>query len=162
MSVTRTAPNHDTAHIKLELFSDPIYLSGAREMVSAVSRRLGFDEVTCCQIALAVDEALANIICHGYDRKTDGKIWLYLWPGDGAPGSPTIRIVIEDEARQVDIEKIKSRDLKDVRPGGLGVHIIKEVMDEVVYEKREKKGMRLTMAKSVCACDNNTGGHHDA
>ncbi|TVS01798.1 MAG: ATP-binding protein [Phycisphaerales bacterium] len=162
MSATRTAPDYATAHIKLELLSDPIYLSGAREMVSAVSRRLGFDEVTCCQIALAVDEALANIICHGYNRRTDGKIWLYLWPGDGAPGSPTVRIVIEDEARQVDIEKIKSRDLKDVRPGGLGVHIIKEVMDEVVYEKRQKTGMRLTMAKSVCACDNNTGGHRDA
>ena len=42
---------------------------------------------------------------------------------------------------------IKSRNLDEVRPGGLGVHIIKAVMDEVSYEKRNPIGMRLTMTK---------------
>ena len=34
-------------------------------------------------------------------------------------------------------------------PGGLGVHIIREVMDEVTWERREPKGMRLTMIKRI-------------
>jgi anti-sigma regulatory factor (Ser/Thr protein kinase) len=67
-------------------------------------------------------------------------------PGDAhSPGG--VRIVIEDEARQVDPTRMKSRDLEDIRPGGLGVHIIREVMDEAVYEKRAPVGMRLTMVK---------------
>ncbi|MBC7772231.1 MAG: ATP-binding protein [Pyrinomonadaceae bacterium] len=146
--------------IRIELRSNPLYLSGAREMVAAVARRLGFTDEACGQIALAVDEALCNVIRHGYDRASDKPIWISLWPvgslaaceGPACPITPeanieALRIVIDDEARQVDPSVIKSRNLEDVRPGGLGVHIIKAVMDEVSYEKRPTIGMRLTMTK---------------
>ncbi len=56
-------------------------------------------------------------------------------------------IVIEDRAKQVDPGSIQSRDLDDIRPGGLGVYIMREVMDEVVFEQREGGGMRLRMLK---------------
>ena len=140
---------NEDPHIEIRLVSDPIYLSGARELVSSVSRRLGFDDLQCSKIALAVDEALCNIIRHGYDRADDKPIWIRLWPADtNTDGKPSgLRLQIDDEARQVELEKLKSRDLDDVRPGGLGVHIIREVMDEVIYSKREEKGMRLTMTK---------------
>lgn len=142
-----TAPD-----IRIELKSDPNYLAGARDLVSAVARRLGFSDEASGQIALALDEALANVIRHGYDKRTDAPIWISLWPVRTTPEGG-IRIVIEDEARQVDPDKIKGRDLEEVRPGGLGVHIIREVMDEVTYEKREHKGMRLTMVKRVPAAE---------
>jgi serine/threonine-protein kinase RsbW len=150
MSTPRTspAPNGVAPDLTLKMVSDPTYLAGARELVSSVARRLGFTEEACGQIALAVDEALCNIIRHGYERRKDGPIWLNLWPlpgGDGAPGG--LKVVLEDEARQVDPEQIKSRDLDEIRPGGLGVHIIKEVMDEAVYERRDRVGMRLTLIK---------------
>ena len=147
-AVQATDPQSDP-HIEIRLVSDPIYLSGARELVSSVARRLGFDDLQCSKIALAVDEALCNIIRHGYDRAPDKPIWIRLWPAstdaDGAPRG--LRLQLDDEARQVEIDQLKSRDLDDIRPGGLGVHIIREVMDEVVYSKREQKGMRLTMVK---------------
>ena len=69
-------------HIEIRLISDPIYLSGARELVSSVARRLGFDDLQCSKIALAGDEALCNIIRHGYDRAPDKPIWIRLWPAD--------------------------------------------------------------------------------
>jgi anti-sigma regulatory factor (Ser/Thr protein kinase) len=72
-----------------------------------------------------------------------------IWALDGDPAG--IKIVLEDRARQVALEKIKSRDLEDVRPGGLGVFIIAEIMDEVHYEHREGGGMRLTMIRRVPA-----------
>lgn len=136
-------------HIRIELVSDPIYLSGARELVGSVARRLGFDDLQCSKIALAVDEALCNIIRHGYDRAADRPIWIGIWPADlDDSGRPTgIRLVIEDEARQIDPGELKGRELDDIRPGGLGVHIIREVMDDVVYNKRNDKGMRLSMVK---------------
>lgn len=142
--------------VRLELTSNPLYLSGARELVSAVARRLGFSEESCGQISLAVDEALCNVIRHGYARQTGRPIWVSLYPiqerseQSQTVGPPTaLKIVIEDEARQVDPSTIRSRDLDEIRPGGLGVHIIQAVMDEVVYEQRENTaGMRLTMTKS--------------
>lgn len=135
-------------HIKLELISDPTYLCGARELIASISRRLGFEDMDCSKIALAVDEALCNIIRHGYNRAMDRPIWICVWPEPGDEHSAGgIRIVIEDEANQVDPSKMKSRDLADIRPGGLGVHIIREVMDEAIYEKREPVGMRLIMVK---------------
>jgi anti-sigma regulatory factor (Ser/Thr protein kinase) len=161
MNSTPSSPPTKTPQLRIELRSNPLFLSGVRELVVAVSKRLGFTDEAGGQIALAVDEALCNVIRHGYKKAPDRPIWLSLWAEGGAwrdgPPSPTggsgderpdaIRIVIEDEAQQVDPAAIKSRDLDEIRPGGLGVHIIKTVMDEASYEKRGAMGMRLTMMK---------------
>jgi anti-sigma regulatory factor (Ser/Thr protein kinase) len=134
--------------IKIELVSDPMYLCGARELVSCIAHRIGFDDMECSKIALAVDEAMCNVIRHGYERATDKPIWVTITPLDSSEESfGGIEIVIEDEAKQIDPTAIKGRELEDIRPGGLGVHIIREVMDSVVFEKRERVGMRLTMRK---------------
>lgn len=153
-ATTQPAAVAGTPEVRIEMRSNPLYLSGAREMLAAVARRLGFSEEACGQIALAVDEALCNVIRHGYDRESDRPIWISLWPvgpmqqpGGKDCTTEALRIIIEDEARQVDPMTIKSRNLDDVRPGGLGVHIIRAVMDDVIYEKRDPAGMRLTMVK---------------
>lgn len=134
-------------HIRVEMMSNPVYLAGVRDLVSVVAQRLGFGDADRAQIALAVDEALCNIIRHGYDRRTDCPIWLSIWPMPGNGSVQGLKIVLEDEAKQIDPTAIKGRDLEDIRPGGLGVHIIREVMDEAVYEKRMSGGMRLTLVK---------------
>jgi serine/threonine-protein kinase RsbW len=144
--------------IRVEVRSNPLYLSGMREMIASVARRLGFSDEACGQMALAVDEALCNVIKHGYGKAHDRPIWIELTPLGGVTtpeemaktGNPVsgIKIVIEDEARQVEPSQIKGRKLEEIRPGGLGVHIIQEVMDSVMYEKRGAAGMRLTMIKN--------------
>lgn len=146
----------DHPEIRVEVRSNPLYLSGMREMVASVARRLGFSDEACGQLALALDEALCNVIKHGYSKAPDRPIWISVSPVGGIATEHTtkatnpvtaIKIVIEDEARQVEPTQIKGRKLEEIRPGGLGVHIIQEVMDEVRYEKRESVGMRLTMVK---------------
>ncbi|HWB19576.1 MAG TPA: ATP-binding protein [Phycisphaerales bacterium] len=138
---------HNPPDLKLQLFSQARLLSSTRAMVSTISQRLGFNEAQSGQITLAVDEALCNIINHGYDRRTDGQIWMSIWADEGNP--PTLKIVLEDLARQVDPKLIRSRKLEEIRPGGLGVFIIHEIMDEVAYEQRAEGGMRLTMVKRL-------------
>ncbi|MFZ4574136.1 MAG: ATP-binding protein [Phycisphaerales bacterium] len=133
--------------LRLELVSNPAYLCGARELVHQVAKRCGFGDVQASQVALAADEALINVMRHGYDKREDGRIWLEITPFTEPGCAGGVRIVIEDEARQVDPHTIKGRALEDIRPGGLGVHIIREIMDEVTYERRESVGMRLTMVK---------------
>ena len=151
-------PAQPAPQLRLELRSNALLLAGARDMISAVAKRFGFPDESCAQIALAVDEALCNVIKHGYGRDPSRPIWITVFAigngweqasRNGADGQlpDALRVVVEDEAPQVDPTQIKSRDLDEVRPGGLGVHIIKTVMDEAVYERREKVGMRLTMLK---------------
>ncbi len=133
--------------VHVRMFSQPRFLAAVRALVGAMAQRLGFNEMECGQISLAVDEALCNVITHGYDRSPDGQLWINLWALEGTPTG--LKIEIEDLANQVDPKEIQPRDLDDIRPGGLGVHIIREVMDEVTWERRSPKGMRLTMIKRL-------------
>lgn len=133
--------------VTVTMLSQPRYLASARGAISAFAKQAGFDDSACSHIALAVDEALCNVIRHGYDKREDGVIWLKCWPELERGEQVGVRIQIEDRAKQVDPGLIKSRDLSDIRPGGLGVHIIKEVMDSVRYEPREDGGMRLTLVR---------------
>jgi anti-sigma regulatory factor (Ser/Thr protein kinase) len=145
------------APILLEMQSNPQYLSGARDLVSGVSKRLGFSDMACSQIALALDEALCNVIRHGYKRALDRPIWVRITPIDTTGGL--------SEPTEADPVQIKGRALEDIRPGGLGVHIIREVMDEAIYERRDcGRGMRLTMVKlkvSKKAARNDSGRGSD-
>ena len=147
-SILKWVSMQNRPEIELKLTSDPMYLCGARELVGCIARRIGFDDMECSKISLAVDEALCNIIRHGYNKAFNKPIWIGI-----TPIKPTseyiggIEITIEDEAKQVDPKAMKGRNLEDIKPGGLGVHIISEVMDEVRYEKRDPVGMRLVMIK---------------
>lgn len=133
--------------LRVELVSNPRYLCAVREFVAELTRTLGFGEVPGSQVALAVDEAITNVMKHGYGRRTDGPIWVTFTPMADEGDGPGLKVVIEDEARQVEPSEIKGRDLADVKPGGLGVHIIREVMDFAEYARRDGVGMRLTMWK---------------
>lgn len=146
---THSAAMQD-AQIRVDLLSHPTYIGGVRELVSSICRRIGFPELCCGQMALAVDEALCNVMKHGYEGREDQpiSIGIQIHEDRSGAGHSSIRIVIEDQAKQVDPKSICGRDLQDVRPGGLGVHMIREIMDEAVYEKREGGGMRLIMTKN--------------
>lgn len=152
MTTTRTKdeqfpPPTRESDLTLHMLSDPRFLSGARGLVSSVAEKMGLSSTTCAQVALAVDEALCNVIRHGYHKRTDAPIWLRLWILADEGRGHGLRIVIEDEAEQVEPDEICGRDLSDIKPGGLGVHIIREVMDYARYEKRPRAGMRLTLVK---------------
>jgi len=137
-------------HIEIRIDSEPRYLCVVRAAVRAAVERMGFADAQCARIMLAVDEAISNIIRHGYGSRPDQPIWARLRPTDHQ-GGPGMTIVLEDLAEQVEPERIRGRDLDDIRPGGLGVHIIQEVMDHVRFARREDepRGMRLTMSKTL-------------
>lgn len=137
--------NH-SPDLSIQMLSRTALLAPVRCMVVSFAERIGFDETASGHIALAVDEALANVIRHGYQGRDDCRVWLHLWQHHEPEG---LRIVVEDYARQVDPETIRGRDLSDVRPGGLGVHLIRSTMDSVRFEQRPEGGMRLTLEKMV-------------
>jgi serine/threonine-protein kinase RsbW len=136
--------------IKITIISDPSYIGVVRTAVEAFGGRCGFTREQSDQAGLAVNEALANVIKHGYNGNISQPIdiTLDMVQTNGRP-ERAMKIVIRDFGRQVDPECIKSRDLSEVRPGGLGVHIIKTVMDEVNYRCVPEGGMELTMLKYI-------------
>lgn len=136
--------------IRLSITSDAGNIARVRAAIEDAAGQMGFTEQDATATALAVNEAIANVIQHGYE---------------GCPGQP-IEVTIEpvsrgeraglqaticDCGRQVDPETIVGRDLEDVRPGGLGTHIMKTVMDEVEYTCRQPEGMQLRLLKMVPA-----------
>ncbi len=137
----------ESFEVELRILSRPEHLCVVRQALSAALNRYGFDDGTCAQIALALDEALANVIRHGYQGRDDQPIWVKFGRADTAQ-QKGVHIVVEDLAEQVPPEKIAGRDLEDIRPGGLGVHIMKQVMDDVQFTPRPEGGMRLEMKRS--------------
>jgi len=99
----------------------------------------------CNCLILAIDEACNNIIKHAYGEKESGDIIL-----DIAVVDDYLVIRITDFAKQVDCSAIKSRALDDIRPGGLGVYLMHEVMDEVHFlERSGGVGNVLEMKKKI-------------
>ncbi|MCH2152733.1 MAG: ATP-binding protein [Phycisphaerales bacterium] len=129
--------------LRLEFFSRPVFLGVIRRMLDALFVRIGIDQKKAAQLCLAVDEAITNIIRHGYENDPDGRIELRVT----VQTEPTPELILEllDQAKCVDLDTIRSRDLEDIRPGGLGVHLIKEIMEQAEYSHRPEGGMRLVM-----------------
>ena len=133
--------------LQLELASNPNLLPAVRGMVSGLCGRFNFSQAEIGHICLALDEGLANVIRHGYDSQHDGRIWISCTLLAGPP--VRVRLEIEDEGHQTDPSEFKSRDLHEIRPGGLGVHIMREVMDLCEFTIRENIGMRLVLEKEA-------------
>jgi anti-sigma regulatory factor (Ser/Thr protein kinase) len=109
--------------------SDPRYLPVVRGAIAPLAAAIGWDEPECRAIALALDEALANVIRHAYHNSADGPIELECREIAGG-----LQITLLDKGDAPDRSKICAREIGGDQPGGLGTHIIKKVMDHVSYE----------------------------
>ena len=136
-------------HMELSMLAEPDYLSVGRAAVRRVGTGIGLDDEQCESVALAVVEALTNVIRHSYDGPCDKRIIVKLNEVIYSEEASGLEIVVRDFGRQVDPSVIKGRDLEDVRPGGLGVHIIHSVMDEVSFTPVGDCGMQLRMVKYI-------------
>jgi anti-sigma regulatory factor (Ser/Thr protein kinase) len=103
-------------------------------------KKCDFDESSIELLVLGLDEACTNIIRHAYahDEKPVRLEMERL--------QDRVRFVLRDYGRGCDPEGIRSRPLEDVRPGGVGVYIIRQVFDYVKYEPR-RRGTRLVLEK---------------
>lgn len=131
--------SRDSLLLRMELRSNPETLCVVRNALGQLAQTLGFPEADCRAVVLAVDEALTNIIRHAYQGKAEQPIEVSFRriqaARDGAR-RPALEIVLEDRGVTVDRGKLCGRDLEDVRPGGLGLHFIKENMDTVEFRRR--------------------------
>jgi len=131
--------------VKLSFPSDPRYLGVVRGAIERFAALVGFDEEECRWITLAVHEALTNVIRHAYHNRHDQPVEVRLSERDMG-----IEVVLVDEGTGVKPEQMCGRDLNDVRPGGLGLHMIREIMSETQYLPLEGRNeLRLFKKKGT-------------
>jgi len=131
---------------QIEVPSDPAFLRMVRTAVDTLCAVAGMDENGRCMIVLAVDEACANIIRHSYDGAPDKRIIC-----EGRLEEDALSFVLRDFGKKVELSRIQPRELDEVRPGGLGVHFMRKVMDSVEFEDCGADGTCLTMRKRISA-----------
>jgi serine/threonine-protein kinase RsbW len=121
-------------------------LSEVREFVASQARTHGFSEEEVANIVLAVDEACTNIIKHAYQNANDMPIDVSI-----ASKGSAFEITIADDGKSFDPSMLKNPDLKDhlthFRRGGLGVYLMKKLMDAVEYQFQPGQKNRVRLVK---------------
>ena len=134
--------NKDPDVIRLKIPSDPKYVSTVRSMVEDLARKNGFDRTKIEDLKLAINEALANVIEHAYSGMKNKVIFLYI-----IIRPSMLEIIIKDFGKKLDVKALKSRDLTDFKEDGLGVFLIKNMVDEVIYTS-QSVGTELKLVKN--------------
>lgn len=121
------------------------YLDEIRDFVGDIARAGGFGDKDVYNIQLAADEAASNIIEHAYEGVSNGLLEISCGVKNGS-----ITIIMVDHGESFDPSAIPLPDLKadlsERKIGGLGIFLMRKLMDEVHYETKST-GNVLTMIK---------------
>jgi anti-sigma regulatory factor (Ser/Thr protein kinase) len=133
--------------MKLDLLSDPKMLCIVRAAVGELAVTVGLPPEDVRSLVLAVDEAMTNIIRHAYLGKLDRPIEVSFHRGPvkhGEAMKDALEICLMDHGVAVDPAKLRGRELDEIRPGGLGLHFIRQTMDDMTFQHlRGRNYLRL-------------------
>ena len=131
--------------LALSFRSAPDRLKMVRASVISAAGACGFGKDDAHDIALAVDEACANVIVHAHGSRGDADIVLEIYRLRGG-----IRLRLRDFGAPVAPETIRPRPLDVVKPGGLGTHFIREIMDAAHFHRAaDGRGNILDLTKRI-------------
>ncbi len=121
-------------------------LKEVRDFVSRAAQHFGFDEDDVNKIVLAVDEACTNIIKHAYDYGKNHTIKLSI-----LTKKTVFEITITDQGRPFDPSSVPQPNMKEYlshfKRGGLGMYLMKTVMDKVEYDFKPGPVNRVRLTK---------------
>ena len=122
-------------------------VSRIQDWLEAISPELGIDEMLIPGINLALEEAVTNVINYAYPKGTYGSIEL-----DASLEGNELKFILSDSGKEFDPTLRPEADINagvEDRPiGGLGVHLVRQIMDSVSYERKEGMNI-LTMTKNI-------------
>ena len=115
------------------------------EFMDAVCEEVGFDMSTTMSLNLAMEEAVVNVMSYAYPEGTKGDVTIeavanesgakFIISDSGTPFDPTVK------------EDVDTTLTAEDRPiGGLGIHLVRQIMDSVSYEYINGKNV-LTLRK---------------
>ncbi|MGA9533810.1 MAG: ATP-binding protein [Anaerolineales bacterium] len=117
-------------------FTVPARLQSIRHVADAVAvatAEAGFDDKTSYACQLAVSEACENIVIHGYGQSQGKSLDVDIAT---APGALTVELTDSAPAFDPTLVEVSPPLPPDDPPvGGLGLYIIRQVMDQVTYQR---------------------------
>ena len=129
------------------LKNDLMELTRLNARLNAFRARVGMSEKCCYEINLALEELFANYVSYGHPDCGEHRIYFNL----SLVGS-TLTIHIEEDGEPFNLKALPPPDtqcpLEKRRIGGLGVHLIKKVMDDIRYSRDSGKNM-ITLTKNL-------------
>jgi serine/threonine-protein kinase RsbW len=129
----------------LRLNAELTDLPQIRHFILESAGALGVAPAEVANVVLAVDEAVTNVIVHGYAGH-GGPVEIEV---TGRPGALVVRL--RDHAQPFDPSGMPAPDLtgpaEERSPGGLGIHLIRQVMDQLIYRRPLDGGNELTLIK---------------
>ena len=128
--------------IRVKLPSNPKYISVLRATISEVALKMGFSLEEANDLKLALNEACANVIEHAYQWQKNKSMFVYFYLFNDR-----LEVVVKDFGKKVDPSTIKSRELNDFKDGGLGVFILRNLVDNLEYDTTPKVGTELKFVK---------------
>ncbi|HSW56563.1 MAG TPA: ATP-binding protein [Ignavibacteriaceae bacterium] len=123
-------------------------LSEIRDFVSGNARAADIPEVTVENIILAVDEACTNIIKHAYNLSPEGEIIIKIDYDE-----EKFMVTIIDYGKSFEPDRVPLPDLqkyyREHRVGGLGMYLMKSLMDDVEYRSVPGKYNQVLLSKNI-------------
>ncbi len=123
------------------------YLHRIRQFIAGIASESGMSGEDIDNIELAVDEACANVIEHGYESDTPDKSITIRMEID--PSKLVLTII--DQGKNFDPRARKHPDINQLinmkRDGGLGISLIKRVMDAIDYRRTPEGQNELILTK---------------
>lgn len=124
--------------IKMEIASNPQYVSVIRLTTSGIASKIGFCLEDIEDIKVAVSEACTNAIKHSLDNKFSVEYTIF---------ENGLTITIIDSGKGYDVDSIDVPNLEEPKESGLGLFIIQSLMDEVEIKSNINYGTVIKMTK---------------
>ncbi len=116
------------------------------EFVSRAARSAGLNEKAVYAVQLAVDEACSNIIDHAYGGEDRGSMECSVVVDDHG-----LTVILRDNGDPFDPQNVPSPQvnipLEDLKQRGVGVFLMRKMVDELHYEYSPEGGNTLTLVK---------------
>jgi len=130
-----------------ELKSDLSELKILNQHLNQFGQISGLSEACITDVNICLDELFTNITSYGFVDDLEHSIRFTIILDD-----KVLTLTIEDDGIHFNpLEKKDPEipaDLIDVKIGGLGIHIVKKLMDDICYERKQGKN-KLTLKKSI-------------
>ena len=128
---------------KFEFTSHTANLALMRSFVRRFLARHPFSEKQRTLMVLGIDEACTNVIRYAYDLRDDQPIALSV-----EALSTCVRMRLRDYGEQTPAHQMRGRNHAEVKPGGLGLHLIRNAFDKVDYILKPR-GTELVLTKNL-------------
>ena len=130
-----------------ELKSDLSELESLCKHLNKFGRLTGLSEACITDVNIGLDELFTNIVSYGFADDLEHIIWFTM-----NLDNQVLTLTIEDEGIPFNPLEMKEpevpADLIGVRIGGLGIHIVRKLMDDIRYNRKQGRN-KLTMKKSI-------------